>query len=398
MRFGKLMVLCGSFPDSAGTFFGGIFIKEQIQYLKDYFESIHVVSPTPIGIERLRRTRHEDYQYDNVHVHFPKYLNMPLFYYYGRRLWVYLARRAILRLLEKEKLEFDLIHAHFTWPSGSIAVRLGKKLQIPVVITEHSSVTFEKAIRARDPQFLRAWESCDAIIRVRSRDTHLFASVGIPLDKIHSIPNGYDGAKFSLLDKAACRDKLNLPPNKRVVLNVGNLYDRVKGHRYLIEAMKEVVRDRKDVLCIIVGDGKLRSSLQSQIEALGLWESVKLVGAKAHDDIPLWMNACDVFVLPSLREGLPVVNIEAMSCGKPVVATYNGGSEEIVTSEELGYLVKPGDPGELADRILIAMDRDWEADKIRRHAERFSWEDIAGQIVSVYEEALRNTPVLRGAW
>lgn len=394
MSFGRLLVLSNDFPNSSGTYVGEVFVKEQVKCLRNYFEEIHVVAPIPFGIGYLRGTHYEDYRYENVHVHFPRYVNVPLFYFYGRNLWVYLARRAIRRLLEKEKLQFDLIHAHFTWPSGSVAVRLGSELRIPVVITEHSSVTFENAIRERDPQFLRAWELCDAIIRVRSRDTHLFESVGIPSGKIYCIPNGYDNAKFTLLSEQACRERLNLPLEKKIVLNVGNLYDSVKGHKYLIEAMEEVIKHREDVLCIIVGEGKLRTSLQRQIESLRLQEYVKLIGGRSHDEIPLWMNACDLFVLPSLREGLPVVNIEAMSCGKPVVATCNGGSEEVVTSEELGYLVEPGNSRELAERMLVALDKEWESDRIRKCAERFTWEDISREIVKVYEDILKNAPIL----
>lgn len=96
------------------------------------------------------------------------------------------------------------------------------------------------------------------------------------------------------------------------------------------------------------------------------------------------MNACDVFVLPSLAESFGIVQIEAMACGKPVVATYNTGSEEIITSEELGLLVEPANPKELGEKILIALDKEWDDERIRKYAEQFSWEKIAREIVKVY--------------
>ncbi|MBE9593771.1 MAG: glycosyltransferase, partial [Proteobacteria bacterium] len=94
---------------------------------------------------------------------------------------------------------------------------------------------------------------------------------------------------------------------------------------------------------------------------------------------------CDVFVLPSLRESFGVVQIEAMACGKPIVATRNGGSEEIITSEDYGLLCGPANPEELAEKILIALDKEWDGEKIRGYAERFRWENIVKEIVKVYK-------------
>jgi glycosyltransferase involved in cell wall biosynthesis len=261
MQAKNLLVITNNFPDKETKYVGNVFVKEQVKYLKDYFENVYVVSPAAYGIEYLRKTKHEDYQFGNVHVYFPKYFNFPLFYFYGRGFWVYLEKRAILKLIQKEKIKFDLIHAHFTWPSGAVAVVFKKEFKVPVVITEHTSVTFKKVIDKKDSEYIKAWKLCNAIIRVRKNDIHFFDSVGIPLDKVHYIPNGYDGKKFAKLDEQMCREKLNLPLDKKIILNVGGLYDEAKGHNYLIEAMQEVVKHRKDVLCIIVGGGKLKNKL-----------------------------------------------------------------------------------------------------------------------------------------
>ena len=387
MKSKNLLVIANSFPDKENKYVGNIFVKELVKYLKDYFENVYVISPAVYGIEYLRKTKYEDYQFDNVKVYFPKYVNLPLFYFYARDFWVYLEKKAILKLIKKEKTKFDLIHAHFTWPSGAVAGVLKKELKVPVVITEHTSTTFKKNIDKKDSQFIKAWNLCNAIIRVRKGDIHFFDSVGIPLDKVHHIPNGYDDKKFAKLDEQMCRDELNLPLENKIILNVGN-FDGVKGHKYLIEAMKEVVKHRKDVLCIIVGSGKLKNKLKKQIKTSNLQPYVKLVGGKPHDEIPIWMNACDVFVLPSLRESFGVVQIEAMTCGKPVVATYNGGSEEIITSEDYGLLCEPANPEELAEKILIALDKEWDSDCVSDYAKKFDWKKIGGEIMQVYKKVL----------
>ena len=100
------------------------------------------------------------------------------------------------------------------------------------------------------------------------------------------------------------------------------------------------------------------------------------------------MNACDLFVLPSLSESFGVVQVEAMACGKPVVATRNGGSEEVITSDDYGLLVEPGDPDDLAEKILVGLDREWDREVILAYAERYTWENVAKEIVGVYEQVL----------
>ena len=390
MRHKNLLVISNNFPDQYGKYPSDVFVKEQITFLKQYFENIYVISPLVNGIEYLRKRHYEDYSYDNVHVYFPKYYNFPLFYEYGRDLWTYFEIRAILKLINNENIEFDLIHAHFTWPSGAVAVELKKKLNVPVVITEHTSRTFNNAVEKKIPQFIQSWKRSDAIIRVKKGDVSRFNDVGIPLGKVHHIPNGYNHITFVNLNVHTCRNELGLPSDKKIIVSVGNLYDVAKGHKYLIEAMSEVLKNRNDVLCLIVGKGKLEHKLRKQIKSAGLQDHVKLVGGKPHEEIPIWMNACDVFVLPSLMESFGVVQVETMACGKPVVATYNGGSEEIVISEEFGLLVEPGNPHELAEKIEIALDKNWDKRKIINYAKQYRWENIAEQMLQIYCGILKN--------
>jgi len=382
----NLLVICNNFPNQDNTFVGGIFVKEQVKHLKSYFDNVYVVSPIAYGMGYLRKTKHFNYQFENVQAFFPKYINNPLFWHYGRSMWVCLEARAIRSLIEKEHLNFDLIHAHFTWPSGAVGVKLKQNYSVPVVITEHTSNTVKKAIETKDRIFINTWNKADKIIRVKQSDISAFSHVRIPLQNVISIPNGYDSKKFHPIDIQKCRKLLKLPQDKKLILNVGNLYSEVKGHRYLIEAISQIITNRKDTLCIIIGAGKLRTTLEHQIHSLGLEDYVMLTGGKQHDEIPLWMNACDLFVLPSLRESFGVVQIEAMACGKPVVATRNGGSEEIVISDEYGLLAEPTDPDDLAKKILMALHRKWDREKILAYAERFTWENIAKEIRGVYSK------------
>jgi len=115
-----------------------------------------------------------------------------------------------------------------------------------------------------------------------------------------------------------------------------------------------------------------------------------LLGSVPGGTLPLWMNACDLFVLPSLSESFGVVQIEALACGKPVISARNRGSEEIIISDEHGLLVKLADPEDLTEKILSALDREWDRGAILRYVERYTWENVAREILGVYSR-MRST-------
>lgn len=382
----NLLVLAPVFPDELDERIGGIFVKEQLKHIKDYFDCVYVIVPTTIWNEYLVKDHYDDYSWDNVKVYYPMTVNFPFPYVpkYLKNLWIHLETYEILKFIKSININFDLIHAHYTWYSGALAIELNKEFKAPVVITEHTSLTFNKAIREKDPAFVRSWMLCDGIIRVRRSDIPLFESVGIPSEKIYCIPNGYDDKKFIKLDTMKCRKELNLPLDKKIVLNVANLYDDVKGHKYLIDAMNIVSKHRSDVLCVIVGHGKLKNELEHQIKVSKLDEYVYLVGSKAHHEIPMWMNACDVFVLPSLNEGNPTVMFECLGCGKPFIGTTVGGMPEIIISEDYGSLVKPGDSKKLAEVILNGLNKEWCGARIQDYARKYTWEYISKNINNVY--------------
>jgi len=391
MKNKNLLILTNNFPDKYDKYPGEIFVKEQVKLLEDYFKNIYVISPVAYGMEYLRKTSYKNYNFDNVYVFFPKYLNFPLFYSYSRNWWSYLESRAIYKLIKKMNIKFDLIHAHFTWPSGVNAARLKNKLKIPLIITEHISPRkLKRFINKKDPLYIKTFSDSNAIIRVNCSDIPLFNKMEVPSHKVFFVPNGFDSNKFSILNVDSCRTKLELPTNKKIILNVGNLYHEVKGHKYLIEAMSEVIKYRKDVLCIIVGRGRLYSELKKQIESLELSNYVKLAGGKPYYEIPIWMNACDVFVLPSLSESFGVVQIEAMACGKPVVATRNGGSEEIIVSNDYGLICDPARPRELAENILLSLDKNWDSKKIISYVSQFSLSVVNNRILEIYDSVLSN--------
>lgn len=307
-------------------------------------------------------------------------------------------------LLLNELKKFDIIHIHNVYSFTALSFPLLKRFcKIPLVLTHHGQLMFGEPVK---DVCVRIYEksargvilnSIDKAVALSESDARHIVQYGngqeehhapTPTRSVVTIPNGYDNNKFHPMDMHECRERLGLPSDKKVILNVGRLYGAVKGHEHLIKAMSRVVKEREDVLCVIVGPGRLYNTLEHLILSLNLEEYVVLAGGKPHDEIPVWLNACDLFVLPSLSEGNPTVMFEAFGCGKPFVGTRVGGVPEVITSNEYGLLVDPANPDDLAEKILMALDREWNREAILACSERYTWENITKEIVSVYDQVL----------
>ena len=131
------------------------------------------------------------------------------------------------------------------------------------------------------------------------------------------IPNGFNKSLYFPMDKEMCRTKLNLPLDKKIIFNISNLIES-KGHTYLLSAIAEIIPTSGNLLCYIAGRGYYRDALNTQLLELQLQDNIKFLGWIPDEQIPIWMNACDIFVLPSLAEGNPTVMFEALGCGKPL--------------------------------------------------------------------------------
>ncbi|MDN5339309.1 MAG: hypothetical protein PWQ30_418 [Euryarchaeota archaeon] len=290
--------------------------------------------------------------------------------------------------LQRSRTYPDLIHAHFIWPNGFVGAKLKKEYGIPFVVTAHGYDIYD--LPFRDAEWKRRIEAilnaADVIITVSNSNRECMKRLDVTTP-VNVVPNGFRHDLFYPVRTETCRKALNLPINRKILLSVGNLVE-VKGYTHLIDAISEVVRERTDVLCLIVGRGELKHRLEKKVSSLGLEQYVRFIGGKPHGEIPLWMNASDLFVLPSLRESFGIVQVEAMACGKPVVATKNGGSEEIVIPGKTGLLCDAADPRGLAESIVRALDMPWDADAIADEVRPYSWESVGREISWIYSSLI----------
>jgi glycosyltransferase involved in cell wall biosynthesis len=383
----RLLVICHSYNN---------FQKDSIEGSSAYFKEVNVLVRTnpfaeisnylPVRqLERFKRSYKIDLLQRPLNININ---TTPLWYLPTDRAYKSLGEKhfiAVEKAIHKHRLAFDLVHAHFTWSAGCAGARLKEEHDIPLVITAHGYDIY--SLPFKDDEWREKIEfvlnKADVIITVSKSNQACIKKLDVSTP-VSVIPNGFMSDLFYPRDSLECRKVLNLPLDKKIILTVGNL-EPVKGQRYLLEAVKAIITERKDVLCIIVGVGRLHNALERQIRSLGLEKNIMLVGGKPHDEVPLWMNACDLFVLPSLNEGNPTVMFEALGCGKPFVGTKVGGIPEIINSKDYGLLVEPANPEDLAEEIMMALYREWDSGKILAYAEQYTWENIAKEIMRVYE-------------
>ena len=376
------------------------FIKDQIELISEQLNHVYVlVRYNPIAeisrfipSEELKNHRKE-FQIDlsntpsNVRVFVLPLLYLPTDLGYKKLGEKHF--KAVQKTIQKNKIEFDLIHAHFAWSSGYAAAKLKERYSVPFIVTTHGYDIYDLPFRNNEWKVNVEYvlNRADQIITVSNSNLECIKKINVK-KPVSVIANGFLINSFYPRSSKECRKKLNLPLDKRIILTVGIL-DEVKGHRYLIEAMQEIVKKRKDIICIIVGGGGLRNRLLRQVKKAGLQNTIILVGMKEHTEVPTWISACDLFVLPSLSEGNPTVMFECLGCGKPFIGTKVGGIPEVITSEDYGILVEPANSEALAESLFLALEKNFDKDKILKYSKQFAWEEIVKQIVSIYDYVLR---------
>jgi L-malate glycosyltransferase len=210
--------------------------------------------------------------------------------------------------------------------------------------------------------------------------------------KVHVIHNGLD-LKFS----ADAFDVQTLPKNKFIIGTVGRL-DNVKGHSFFLESAARILGARNDAVFYIIGEGPLDNVLKEQAKSLGVADNVHFLGFR--EDVRALTTCMDVFVLPSLHEGIPYALLEAMSLSKPIVCTEVGGLKEVIENRVDGLLVPPKEPQALSQAVMALLDNPGYAAELGKRARRrieseFSLDRMAMETCSIYEDLsgdrLRNT-------
>lgn len=292
-----------------------------------------------------------------------------------------------------------IIHAHgHPYLTSLIAAKLAKRYKKPFVLTQHNTFIeyenfFDKVERLNDLVIGKdTLKNADKIITVSNATKDYVLSLGARSKKVEVMYNGVDLDRFRPLagKREEMRKKMGIPQNSKVVITVRRLVFK-NGIDTLIECANIAVKKNPNIIFLVVGKGPDQSSVQIRTQQLGIENNFRLAGFVKDEELPSYYNAADYFVLPSKSgEGLPLVALEAMACGLPVIATDVGGINEVL-NEKWGKLVPANQPELLANAISEFANEDFSSRKKELRAfmeEKFSWDNNVERLVEIYEELI----------
>ena len=305
---------------------------------------------------------------------------------------------ALKRLLRQ--YQFDVVHGHWVVPNGFVAAHAVRAARVPLVITLHGSDIFlakqqpilrkvarwtlaqSEAVTACSPELIRGAEE-----------------IGETAENLHLVPWAMDVKAFAETAKSAeLRQEWNLQPEQPVIMTVGRMVEK-KGTDYLLRAMPRILAACPSAHCMIVGDGPEIPRLQELTAGLGIQKSVTFVGRILWNEVAIYMQLCNIFVVPSVHDaqgnvdGLPSTVLEAMSAGKPVVASRVAGIPLAVVDQETGILVDEKDEIQLANAITAligapAIGAAYGAQGRARIETHFNWQSVGQKYRDFYRQAV----------
>ncbi len=318
--------------------------------------------------------------------------------------------RFVTRFARRQDQLYALTHANF-FMSGMVAQHLKQALGIPFVITFHALGHVRRLAQgsadAFPPVRMRIEDSlmrnADRIIAECPQDRHDMEHLyGAPASRIAIAPCGFDPEELWPIPMRAARQRLELPQNKFIVLQLGRIVPR-KGIDNVIASLA-LLRNRYgvDAELLIVGGETVTSSRYdtpelARLRALArqhqVGEQVHFTGRKDRSQLRYYYSACNAFVTTPWYEPFGITPVEAMACARPVVGADVGGIKSTVVDGETGFLVAPRDPLAVADRLSVlsanpALARSMGDEGLRRAYQYYTWRIVAGKAAAIYAQVL----------
>jgi glycosyltransferase involved in cell wall biosynthesis len=311
----------------------------------------------------------------------------------------------LLRELRVEvKKQDSLVHLYsaFTWTTVFASLFIKKTpilvqcledrslLQLFLDTPERRRYTYLASYLLKGFFFERVLKTRVDCLLVLNKPTERYFSRLVGAEKVHVSPMGIDFSVYRKMDKNRARDELGLDPNKKYILCVAAMVER-KGLDYLIRSMPPIRQQLPDTELLLVGQGYYRTQLQRLAQKLHVEDTIHFIPAADADprvpdeQLPLYYNAADVFVLPSLIEALGVVAIEAMACETPFIGTNVEGIPSLVEQFEAGLLIPPRDSNAIARAVINVLEDGAVLSANRERAKNYyDWHSVAKKNIEVY--------------
>ncbi|MCF2530186.1 glycosyltransferase [Yinghuangia soli] len=291
----------------------------------------------------------------------------------------------IARLVRAER--FDVVHAHVHAASMAAAVA-ASFMRAPVVVTEHSMASWRGRLARAYSRLL--YRRCAMVLAVSAEiQDRLYRSDRVPAGRVRVVGTALFGRQTGAVRSARTRPAE--PRERPLHVGVVARLEREKGVELFVRAAARVAAVRPDAAFSVVGDGSLRPDLEALADGLGLGGRLAFAGERADGEAAV--AELDVLCLPSVTEGAPLVVLEAMAAGVPVVATRVGGVPAQLDGGQAGVLVEPGDADALSDALVRLIDEPRERDRLARaglarHAELGGGPTVVAAVEAAYRDAL----------
>ena len=300
--------------------------------------------------------------------------------------------KALARLHETEK--FDLFCVNYGHPTGYGAVRLGEKLGVPVVVVSHGGDLYRTTKDRHRPhiwkRIVHAYSHADALIAISPYIEQLIREICPSPPNLRYIPNGIELGAFRIPTTRPA----DFPGERPFVLCLGNL-NELKGFDDAIAAygMARTQPGLADTQLVVVGDGPLDAELRSQAAALGLADHVWFAGRRTGNDKLWFLQNCQFGLMPSIEEGHPIVGLEFLACGKPIVCTTNRAFDHMYDDGINSFRVEPKDRAALAAALIrmAGSDRGAMGACCLERSAGYTWTQIATRYLDFFGEIVASS-------
>lgn len=309
-----------------------------------------------------------------------------------------LSTPVVIEVVKNHRIDIVHVHTSLNYSTAAyLGARVGESLpEVSVILTIHGGGTKPKPVETETRRTLL--NKIDRITVVSNILKKNLQDVGVPADKIVHIPNGIDVDRFSPdIDSSEIRQKYGIKQSDPLILYVGRL-DPGKGVQYLIAAFIKLLKRKPRARLLLVGDGYLSGFIKEIVSDCRLERSVFAEGSVDQNLMPKVYSAADLMVFPSTKEeACPLVLLEAMASGKPVIACRVGGVPEVIDDGENGFLVYPSDDESLAKAMFSIIEHKNIAEALgmnaRIKAEReYDIDKIAERYRQLYNTLLKQNP------
>ncbi len=389
----KILVFTTLYPNAV-QFRRGIFVQTRLTQLVASGEvRVKVVAPVPwFPFKSHRFGEYSEFarvpefeEIEGIEVYHPRYIVLPKIGMNLSPSTLYWAAKKTIKNIIQTGFEFDLIDAHYFYPDGVAATKLGKAFNKPVVITARGTdINLLPSFKKPKQKIAYAIECAAGIVTVSSAlKSKMVDAFDIIPERVNVFRNGVDLELFKPLNREAIKSELGVTSANRTLLSVGNLV-KEKGHDLVIKAMQHLPEYR----LFIVGEGPEGTNLKKLTSAINISDRVVFLGNITQERLADIYNMADALVLASSREGWPNVLLESMACGTPVVASDVGGVREIILEDSAGVVMHERSESGIKNAVDCLFNSYPDRNATRFFAERFSWDQTTSDQLKLFSKII----------